>query len=80
MHEGVLYNPVAYALVTDALTHTGPGSFSRVEDQCGNIVSPGISLSDVIETESLIPLAALNIFSYMPKITTEPAIKSYATF
>ncbi|PQE17309.1 lipase B precursor protein [Rutstroemia sp. NJR-2017a BVV2] len=79
-HEGVLYNPVAYALVTDALTHSGPGSFLRVEDQCSNVVAPGISLSDVMETESLIPLAALNIFSYMPKITTEPAIKSYATF
>lgn len=26
-HEGVLYNPVAYALVVDVLQHTGPGSF-----------------------------------------------------
>jgi hypothetical protein len=78
-HEGVLYNPVAYALVVDALQHTGPGSFSRVSGQCGAIVAPGLSLSDVIETEALIPLAVLNILSYEPKVLSEPAIKSYAT-
>jgi hypothetical protein len=78
-HEGVLYNPVAYALVVDALQHTGPGSFSRVSGQCGALVAPGLSLSDVIETEALIPLAVLNIFAYEPKVVSEPAIKSYAT-
>ncbi|KAE9371124.1 alpha/beta-hydrolase [Stipitochalara longipes BDJ] len=78
-HEGVLYNPVAYALVVDALQHTGPGSFSRVSGQCGSIVAPGLSLSDVIETEALIPLAVLNIFAYLPKVVSEPAIKAYAT-
>jgi hypothetical protein len=80
MHEGVLYNPVAYALVVDALQHDGPGSFDRVKGQCSAVVAPGLSLDDVIETESLIPLAVLNIFSYLPKVFGEPAIKSYATF
>lgn len=79
-HEGVLYNPVAYALVVDALTHVGPGSFQRVLSSCQDIVAPGLSLSDVIETESLIPLALLNIFSYLPKVGTEPKIASYATY
>lgn len=78
-HEGVLYNPVAYALVTDALQHDGPGSFDRVSNQCGNIVAQGITLSDVIETEALIPLAVLNIFAYENKVTSEPPLKSYAT-
>jgi len=78
-HEGVLYNPVAYALVVDALQNAGPGNFNRVKAQCGNIVASGLSLSDVIETEALIPLAVLNIFSYLPKSTSEPGIKSYAT-
>lgn len=78
LHEGVLYNPVAYALVVDALTHDGPGSFSRVSGQCSSIVAPGLSLSDVIETQTLIPLAVLNIFSYLPKSIGEPGIKSYA--
>lgn len=78
LHEGVLYNPVAYALVVDALTNTGPGSFSRVSGQCGSVVAPGISVADVIQTESLIPLAVLNIFSYLPRVLTEPPLKAYA--
>lgn len=77
-HEGVLYNPVAYALVVDALQHNGPGSFDRVKGQCGSVVAPGISLTDVIETEALIPLAVLNIFNYLPKVVQEPGIKGYA--
>lgn len=79
-HEGVLYNPVAYALVVDALQHTGPGNFERVTGSCQDIVAPGLSLSDVIETEALIPLAVLNIFSYLPRALSEPPIKSYATY
>lgn len=78
-HEGVLYNPIAYALVIDALQNDGPGSFDRVSDQCGNIVAPGLSLDDVIETTALIPLAVLNIFSYEDKVTSEPGLMSYAT-
>jgi hypothetical protein len=79
-HEGVLYNPVAYALVVDALTHSGPGSFDRVKSSCADIVAPGLSLSDVLETEALIPLAFYNILSYTPKALSEPPLKSYATF
>jgi hypothetical protein len=79
-HEGVLYNSVAYALVVDALKNPGPGSFARVEGQCADAVAAGISLSDVIETESLIPLAVLGIFSYLPKALSEPALKAYATY
>jgi hypothetical protein len=78
--EGVLYNPMAYALVVDALQHTGPGSFERVTSSCQDIVAPGLSLSDVIETEALILLAVMNIFSYLPKTLSEPPIKTYAYF
>ncbi|KAK2624527.1 hypothetical protein QTJ16_006477 [Diplocarpon rosae] len=78
LHEGVLFNPVAYALVVDALMHPGPGSFARVQDQCAAAVAPGLGLADVIQAESLIPLVVINILSYMPKVTTEPALKSYA--
>lgn len=77
-HEGVLYNPVAYALVVDALTHTGPGSFDRVKASCADVVAPGLSLGDVLETEALIPLAFYNILSYTPRALSEPPIKSYA--
>jgi hypothetical protein len=47
---------------------------------CGAVVAPGLSMDDVIETESLIPLIVLNILSYLPKVFGEPAIKPYASF
>jgi hypothetical protein len=52
-HEGVLYNPLAYALAVDALTHAGPGEPSRLNlpSVCNAITSPGLSLADVIGTE-----------------------------
>lgn len=79
LHEGVLFNPVAYALVVDALTNNGPGNFERVKGQCVNVVAPGLGLDDVIATEALIPVAFVNILLYQPKVTTEPAIMGYAT-
>lgn len=76
----MLYNPVTYALVVGALQHMRPGSFERVLGSCQDIVAPGLSLSDIFETEVLIPLAVLNIFSCFLKSYSEPAIRAYATF
>lgn len=76
----MLYNPVAYALVVDALRIPGLGSFSRVSGQCGAIVAPGLSLSDVSETKSLIPAAVLNILAYFPKVVNKSPIETYATY
>lgn len=78
LHEGVLFNPVAYALTVDALTNKGPGSFERVKGQCAKVVADGLGLDDVIATEALIPVAFLGILVYQPKVLTEPAIKGYA--
>ncbi|EHK99690.1 putative Lipase B [Glarea lozoyensis 74030] len=77
-HAGVLINPTAYALVVDALTHDGPGDFNRVTASCVDVVAPGIGIGDVLATEALIPEAALNILSYLPKVAAEPAIRAYA--
>src|ERR1700761_6924535 len=43
-HEGVLYNPLGYALTVDALTNGGPGRTSRIDlnTVCNEIVSPGL--------------------------------------
>ncbi|KAJ8060454.1 hypothetical protein OCU04_010779 [Sclerotinia nivalis] len=79
-HAGVLYNPVAYALLTDALKNDGPGSFDRVSGQCGNIVAPGISLSDVIQAQALIGISLFNILTSAEKVTQEPSIMRYATY
>jgi hypothetical protein len=52
-HEGILYHPLAYALAVDALTHAGPGKTSRIDisSVCNEIVAPGWSLDDVLDTE-----------------------------
>lgn len=52
-HESILYHPLAYALAVDALTHPGAGETSRLDLDtiCNTIVSPGLSLADVIATE-----------------------------
>lgn len=77
-HEGVLYNPIAYALAVDALTHDGPGQTSRIdlEKECLKAVPDGLGITDVLATEALIPTALVKLLSYIPKIKDEPAIKS----
>lgn len=64
----------------DALTHDGPGDPSRLDLStiCQQIVTPGLSLDDVIATEGTIVVAAVAILTYDPKFFAEPAIMSYA--
>jgi hypothetical protein len=52
-HEGMLYNPLAFALAVDALTHTGPGSLSRIDlnSVCAQALPPALGVDDVISTE-----------------------------
>lgn len=51
-HKSVLYNSVAYVLFVDALQHERPGSFNRVSDSYQDTIALGLSLTNVIETES----------------------------
>jgi hypothetical protein len=48
-HEGVLYNPFAFALAKDALTHEGPGELSRIDvvSECQKIVADGLGFPDL---------------------------------
>jgi hypothetical protein len=80
-HAGVLYNPLTYALVVDALTHDGPGDVSRLgslAEVCAPYAAPGLDLADVLETAGLIPIAALLLLAYPEKLSAEPALMSYA--
>lgn len=79
-HEGVLYNPLAYALAIDALTHDGPGRPERLDLSvvCNQLVAPGLTPADVAATEGLIPLALINILLYPEKVLNEPAVQAYA--
>jgi hypothetical protein len=83
-HESLLYNGLTVALAVDALRNGGPAQISRLNKAtvCANAVYPGLDLVDVIETESLIPLAAVNILEYIERLMgvyTEPKVKAYAT-
>lgn len=79
-HEGALYNPVGYALAVDALTHDGPGQLSRIDldSECGKIVPEGLTYTDLLATEALIPEALALIIGYDNKTREEPAIRTYA--
>jgi len=52
-HEGVLYNPLSFALAVDALTHSGPGLLSRINlaSVCAQVAAPGLTAQDLILTE-----------------------------
>ena len=79
-HEGVLFNPIAFALAVDALTHDGPGDINRIDlaTECNKIAADGLSLTDVLATEGVIAAATINLLLYFPKLFDEPAIMSYA--
>ncbi|RHZ71044.1 hypothetical protein CDV55_108365 [Aspergillus turcosus] len=79
-HEGVLYNPLAWALAVDALTHDGPGDPSRLDLDvvCGRLLPPQLDLEDLLGTEGLLLIAVAELVTYTPKTSREPAIASYA--
>ncbi|KAF2084428.1 alpha/beta-hydrolase, partial [Saccharata proteae CBS 121410] len=81
-HEGVLYNPVAFALAKDALIHGGPGQVGRIDlnDLCQEFATDGLSLTDVVATEGVIGIAAAALLAYEAKLYAEPALMKYATW
>jgi hypothetical protein len=81
-HEGVLYNPVAFGLVKDALINGGAGKTSRLDlnKLCNMYLADGLNVGDLLLTENAILVAGLSLVLYEPKVSVEPAIKSYATY
>jgi hypothetical protein len=80
-HAGVLFNPLTYALIVDALKNPGKtGNVNRINRQsvCANYAAPGLDLDDVLATSGLIPVAGVLLLSFPQKMATEPALKSYA--
>ncbi|OJI87624.1 hypothetical protein ABZX51_003659 [Aspergillus tubingensis] len=79
-HKGVLYNPLAWALTIDALTHDGPGNPSRVNvtTVCQQSIPPQLGLDDLLGTEGLLLVALSETLRYRPKTFAEPDIIGYA--
>lgn len=80
-HEGVLYHPLTFALLRDAMAHPGPGQYARLDRAalCASYATEGLSVLDVLDTEAAIPQAALNIVLTFPKYFTEPALFPHVT-
>ncbi|ORY67022.1 uncharacterized protein BCR38DRAFT_364153, partial [Pseudomassariella vexata] len=79
-HEGVLMNPVAYALAKDALMHDGPGKVERLEldEICRHFMAPGLGIEEFILTENNVVFAGATTLLYHGKSWNEPNIKAYA--
>jgi hypothetical protein len=78
LHEGVLYNAVAWALIEDALNHDGPGNPSRLNlaTLCTALNAPGLN---GLQGESILLTAVPNIVAYKTHVFSEPGIASYAS-
>ncbi|KAH8698311.1 hypothetical protein BGW36DRAFT_426023 [Talaromyces proteolyticus] len=79
-HEGMLYNPLSWALAIDAITHDGPGDISRLDldKVCSTFLADGLDLEDLLGTEGLLLLALINLLTYGSWTGTEPSIMAYA--
>ncbi|RAO73987.1 uncharacterized protein BHQ10_009999 [Talaromyces amestolkiae] len=79
-HEGMLYNPLSWALAIDALTHDGPGDISRLDldTVCSTYLAEGLLLDDLLGTEGLLLLALVNLLGYESWTAVEPPIMAYA--
>ncbi|KFY17136.1 hypothetical protein V492_00869 [Pseudogymnoascus sp. VKM F-4246] len=77
LHEGVLYNAVAWALLEDALKNDGPADKSRLNlpTLCRALAAPGLN---GITGESILLTAIPNIVAYKTHVFTEPSIAAYA--
>ncbi|KAK8128954.1 hypothetical protein PG984_010062 [Apiospora sp. TS-2023a] len=78
-HAGMLYHPLTYALIEDALTH-GSSNLSRVDvaEVCSSYAAPGLGLDDVLATAALIPVALGIMLTSPDKRMVEPEIMPYA--
>jgi hypothetical protein len=79
-HAGVLFHPLTYAMIVDALQNAGPGSLDRinVNSVCSSYAAPGLDLDDVIATTALIPIAGVLLLAFPDRRLAEPALKAYA--
>jgi hypothetical protein len=80
-HLAYYYDPVAYALVIDALEHPGPADTARIDRSvCSQISMPYVSATDI-------PTNTLHIYNAIfvdrlhnePQTTSEPPLKCYVT-
>lgn len=80
LHEGALYNAVAWGLIEDAITKGGVADPNRIdlESLCEMPQADGLTSDDALGTEAVMVQAVTNILDYQPKVEEEPPIAAYA--
>ena len=80
-HLAYWYDPVAYALVMDALTHPGPADPARINrDVCLQLTMPYVNALEIpTYTLHLYNVIFLQRFFFVPQTSSEPALKCYVT-
>lgn len=72
-------DPVAYAVVMDALTHAGPAKASRIlRATCGQIVMPAVSMTSLLFNEARVASEVVTSIATAPLLFHEPPLRSYA--
>ena len=81
-HEGILFNPLTWALIKSALNHAGPGNLTtaQLKPLCAKYAPALLDATDVRTTLSVSVVQDYNIFAYPDQVTKEPKLKSYANY
>ncbi|MGQ0623665.1 MAG: esterase/lipase family protein [Sporichthyaceae bacterium] len=73
------FDPVAYALVMDALTNPGPAKASRVDaGVCTQLVHPGVDSGTFLADFTAMTTANGDQIANGPMVSAEPALPAYA--
>ena len=73
------FDPVGYAVVLDALAHTGPASARRISrGVCTQASMPGVSLASALAHLAVVGATAGEQVLTAPRVAAEPPLASYA--
>ena len=80
-HLAYYYDPVGYAIVIDALTHSGPAAAARIDRTvCTQASNPYEPVSDIpTYSAHLVDAIFVNRLNQEPKTAGEPLLKCYVT-
>ncbi len=72
-------DPVAYALVIDAITHDGPADPSRIDRSvCTRVLMPGVNPATLPANEARLTTTVAEQVALYPHVASEPPLKAYA--
>lgn len=73
-------DPVAYALVLDALSHPGPADPARVPGSvCAQVFLPGVDPLEVLQRQATLATIVAGSLIEAPLLTAEPPLRCYVT-